>query len=106
MIKKSKHTLHSNIITAKPELAPDPAMPTKLLLPMLLANRDIPTCNCLELTVAMLRWSIDGLICKLVNYIFINFSKYLSAQRSEFDDLYINMIREATGFYFIRIILL
>ena len=35
-------TFHSNMTTAVPDAAPDPAIPTKLTLPMLLANNDMP----------------------------------------------------------------
>ena len=35
-------TFHSNMITAMPDLAAVPAVPTKLFAPILLANRDIP----------------------------------------------------------------
>ena len=35
-------TFHSNIMTANPEAAPSPAKPTKVTLPMLLANKDSP----------------------------------------------------------------
>ena len=38
----SSLTFHSNMTTAVPEAAPEPAIPTKLTLPMLLAKRDIP----------------------------------------------------------------
>ena len=50
------------------------------------------------LTLVMLRLCIDGLICKLANYTFINFKTYHSAQWSDFDDLYIKTIRGAQGF--------
>ena len=43
LIQQCLLTFHSNMMTAIPEAAPEPAIPTKLLLPMLLANRDNPT---------------------------------------------------------------
>ena len=50
----------------------------------------------------MLRPCIDGLICKLANYIFISCNTlYLSAQWSVFDDVSIKIIR----IWFVRIIL-
>ena len=51
------------------------------------------------LGLVMLRLCIDGLICKLANYIFINFKiSYLRAQWSDFDELYINIIMGTSGF--------
>ena len=48
----------------------------------------------------MLRPYIDGLMCKLANYIFINFKiSYLTAQSSDFDDLFINIIMGAHFLY-------
>ena len=41
-ITRKKMALHSNMTTARPEAAPVPAIPTKLMLPMLLAKSDIP----------------------------------------------------------------
>ena len=53
------------------------------------------------LTLVMLRHCIDGLICKLPNYLFINFKiSHLFPQGSDFDDLYIKIIRGASGFDF------
>ena len=52
-----------------------------------------------RLTLVTLRLCIDGLICKVAIYRFINFkTSYLSAQWFDFDDLYINIIRGASGF--------
>ena len=49
----------------------------------------------------MLRPCIDGLICKLAIYILINFkNSYLRAQWYHFDDIYIKIIKIATGFVF------
>ncbi len=42
---KMRLTLHSNMTTAIPDTAPVPASPTKLVLPMLLANMDMPICK-------------------------------------------------------------
>lgn len=44
-IMKQTHTFHSNPPTAMPAAAPVPAKPTKWPLPILLANRDAPTCE-------------------------------------------------------------
>ena len=53
------------------------------------------------LTPVMLRLCINELIYQLANYIFINFkTSYLSAQRSDFDDLYIKIINRIPGFHF------
>jgi hypothetical protein len=48
-------TLHSLDPTAIPEAASVPAMPTKWLLPMLLAKRKVPIWNAREQTVVRVK---------------------------------------------------
>ena len=38
-------------------------------------------------TFVMLKQYICGVVCKLANYIFINFKTYLGGHGSDFDDL-------------------